>query len=63
MFIRIVQIFSLATACTGQPLLTFWSCTWMFALIVAALKITYIVLHLNCLYDYKFERECSLSYA
>jgi len=48
MFIRIVQlsILSLATACTGQPPLTFWSYTeqsWMFALIVAALKITYIV--------------------
>jgi len=44
MFIRIVQlsILSLATACVGQPLLTFWSHTeqsWMFALIVAALKI------------------------
>jgi len=52
MFIRIVQIFSLATACTGQPLLTFWIYTgqsWVFALIVAALKITYIVYHLCCL--------------
>jgi len=52
MFVRIVQIFSLATACTGQPLLTYWSHTeqsWMFALIVAALRIIYIVLHLYCL--------------
>jgi len=52
MFLRIVQISSLATAYIGQPLLTFWSHTeqsWMFALIVAALKITYIVLHLYCL--------------
>jgi len=50
MFIRTVQISSLATVCVGQPLLVFWSHTeqsWMFALIVAALlKITYIVLHL-----------------
>jgi len=51
MFIRIVQISSLATACTGEPLLTFWSYpeqSWMFALllIVAALNITYVVLHL-----------------
>jgi len=63
MFIRIVQISSLATACMGQPLLTFWSHTehsWMFALIVAALKITYIVLHFYC--D-KFERDCSLCFA
>ena len=40
--IRTVQISSLATACIGQPLLTFWSNTeqsWMFALIVVALKI------------------------
>jgi len=47
MFIRIVQISSLATACTGQPLLTFWSHpeqSWVFALLVAALKIAYIVL-------------------
>jgi len=47
MFIRIVQISSIATARTGQPLLTFWSHTqqsWMFALIVAALKITYRLL-------------------
>jgi len=52
MFVRIVQIFILATACTGQPLFTFWSYTeqsWMFALIAAGLKITYIVLHLHCL--------------
>jgi len=27
MFIRIVQISSLTTACIGQPLLTFWSHT------------------------------------
>jgi len=27
MFIHIVQISSLATACIGQPLLTFWSHT------------------------------------
>jgi len=51
MFIHIVQISSLATACIGQPLLTFWNYpeqSWMFALIliVAALKITYVVLHL-----------------
>jgi len=42
--IRLVQISSLVTACIGQSLLTFWSHTeqsWMFALIVAALKITY----------------------
>jgi len=51
MFIRIVQISSLATACTGQPLLTFLSYaeqSWMFSLIVKALKITYIVLNLYC---------------
>jgi len=52
--IRIVQISSLATACIGQPLLTFWGHTeqsWMFALILAGLKITYrpIVLHRYCL--------------
>jgi len=50
--IRIVQISSLATACIDQSLLTFWSHTeqsWMFALIVAALKITYIALHRHCL--------------
>jgi len=38
-FIRIVQISSLATVCIGQPLITFWSHTkqsCMFALIVAA---------------------------
>jgi len=49
MFIRIVQISSIATACIGQPLLTFWSHTeqsWTFALIVAALKIIYVVLYL-----------------
>jgi len=37
MFIRIVQISSLATACVGQPLLTFWSHTeqsWMLVLMV-----------------------------
>jgi len=47
MFIGIAQICSLATACIGQPLLTFCSHTeqsWIFALIVAILKITYIVL-------------------
>jgi len=52
MFIRIVQISSLATACISQPLFTFLSHTeqsWIFALIDAALKITYIVLHLYCL--------------
>jgi len=53
MFIRIVQISSLAIACIGQPLLTFRIHTeqsWMFALIVTASKITYsIVLHLDCL--------------
>jgi len=52
MFIRIVQISSLAKACIGQPLLTFRSHTeqsCMFPLIVAALNITYIVLHLYCL--------------
>jgi len=50
--IRTVQIFSLATACIDQPLLTFLSHTeqsWTFALIVAELKITYIVLHRYCL--------------
>jgi len=50
--LSLVQISSLATACIGQPLLTFWSHpeqSWMFALIVAGLKITYIVLHLSCL--------------
>jgi len=55
MFIRIVQISSLATACIDQPLIKFWSHTeqsWMFVLIVADVKITYlqyIVLHLFCL--------------
>jgi len=46
--IRVVQISSLANACIGQSLVTCWSHTeqsWMFALIVAALKITYIALH------------------
>jgi len=65
MFIRIVQNSNLATTCIGQHLLTFWSHTeqsWMFGLIAAALKITYIVLHLCIAYD-KFERDCSLSYA
>jgi len=50
--IRTVQISSLATACIGQPLFTFWSHAeqgWMFALIVAALKVTYIALHRYCL--------------
>jgi len=50
--IRIVQISSLATSCIGQPLLTFWSHaeqSWMFALIVAALKLTYIALYRYCL--------------
>jgi len=45
MFIRIVQICSLATAGIGQPLLTFCSHpeqSWIFALIVAVLKIPYI---------------------
>jgi len=49
MFIRLVQICSLATACIGQSLLTFCSHpeqSWIFALIVAILRITYIVLHL-----------------
>jgi len=48
----IVEISSLATACIGQPLLTFWSHpeqSFIFALIVSALKITYIVLQLYCL--------------
>jgi len=54
--IRIVQISSLATACIGQPLLTFWGHTeqsWMFALILAGLKITYrpTVLHRYCLWE------------
>jgi len=38
-FIRIVQISSLASACIGQPPLTFWSHieqSWMFVLITAA---------------------------
>jgi len=59
--IRTVQISSLATSCIGQSLPTFWSHTeqsWMFAQLVAALKITYIALHRYCLYD-KFERDCS----
>jgi len=50
--IHTVQISSLATACIRQPLLTFWSHTeqsWMFALIVASFKLTYIALHLYCL--------------
>jgi len=52
--IRIVHISSLATACIGQPLLTFWDHTeqsWMFALILVGLKIIYrpIVLHRHCL--------------
>jgi len=40
-FIRIVEISSLANACIGQPLLTFWSHpepSWMFAVTVAAFK-------------------------
>ena len=52
MFVCIVQIFSLATACVGQPLLTFWSHieqSWMFVLTAATLKITYIVLQPYCL--------------
>ena len=52
MFTRIVQTSSLATVCVGQHLLTFWSYagqSWMFVAIAAALKITYIVLHLYCL--------------
>jgi len=51
MFVRTAQISSLATACTGQPMFTFWSHpeqSWMFALIVATLKITYLVLHRYC---------------
>jgi len=51
--IRIAQIPSLAIACIGQPLLTHWSHTeqsWMFVLILAALKITYIALHRYCLW-------------
>jgi len=51
LFSLIVQISSLDTASIGQTLLTFWShpeqC-WMFALMVAALKITYIILQLCC---------------
>jgi len=50
-FICIVQVSSLATACVDQPLLTFWSHpdkTWMFGLRVAAIK-TNIVLQLYCL--------------
>jgi len=49
MFIRIVQISSLATACIGQPLLTFWNHSersLIFAQIVTALKTTYIILPL-----------------
>jgi len=55
-FMRIVQISSLATACTGQPLLTFTIHTehsWMFALIVADLKTTYIVLNLLPMINWK----------
>jgi len=44
-FVCIVQISSLATTCTGQHLLTFWSHppeqSCMFALIIVALNITY----------------------
>jgi len=64
MFIRIVQISSLATTCIGQTLLTFWSHTEqssMFALIVADLKIP-ILFCVSAAYD-KFDRDCSLSYA
>jgi len=64
MFIRFVQISSLATACIGQPLLTFWSHTernWILALIVTALKITYVVLPLLPMINLK--GDCSLSYA
>jgi len=52
MFVRTAQICSLATDRSGQPLLTCWCYTgqsWMFALTVAALKTTYLVLHLYCL--------------
>jgi len=48
-FICIVQISCLAITCIGQPLLTFCrhpERSWMFALVVVALKITYTVLHL-----------------
>jgi len=41
MFISIVQISSLATACIGQPLLTFWNHAeqiWTFALISCSFK-------------------------
>jgi len=59
--ICIVQITSLATAYIGQPLLTFWNHTeqsWMFSMVVAASKITYILLCIAIAYD-KFERDCS----
>jgi len=51
LFVLIVQISSLATDSIAQTLLTFWSQaeqSWMFALIVAALSITYIILQLYC---------------
>jgi len=54
-FICIVQICSLATTCIGQPLLIFWSHlehSWVFALIFATFKVTYIVLQLHCLYKH-----------
>ena len=64
MFIRIVQVCSPATACIGQPLLTFCSHpeqSWIFAviigLIVAVLKITCTVLFcISIAYD-QFESD------
>ena len=63
MFIRIVQISSLATACIGQRLFIFWSNTeqsWIFSLVIAAFNNLY---RFASLYYDKFERDCSLSCA
>jgi len=51
-FIFIVHIYKLVTTCICLPLLTFWSHpeqSWMFALIVPVLKITYSILQLYLL--------------
>jgi len=63
-FIYIVQISSLVTTSIGQSLLTFWSHpeqSWMFALKVVALKITYVILKLYIANAYvNFEGRCKL---
>jgi len=64
MFIRIVQISSLATACIGQPLLTFCSHpeqSWIFAPIVAVLKRTCTVLFCISIAFDKFERDYTVA--